>query len=69
MDEEHINTELTKILAKIMQSSYKKSEINEMVEGIMKRVEKIATSTYDLGEIKSLRMEFEEIRREFYGLK
>lgn len=68
MEEENLNIELTKILGKVMQSSYKKKEVSEIVERIINKVESKIVNRYDDAEIKSLRMEFEEIRKSFYDL-
>lgn len=66
---EEASTELSKILSKIMQSSYKRKEIGEIVERIMDKVGRAVASRYDDAEIQSLRLEFEEIRRSFYELQ
>ena len=61
-------TELTKILAKIMQSSYKKKEISETIDRILNKLENKVFNKYDDSTIKSLRLEFEEIRKDLYGI-
>lgn len=66
---EEPGAELSKILSKIMQSSYKRKEIGEIVERIMDKVGRIAESRYDESEIRSLRLEFEEMRRGYYELQ
>ena len=40
METDEMNIELSKILAKIMQSSYKRKEIGEVMERIMAKIEK-----------------------------
>lgn len=60
-----VNVELTKILGKVMQNSYKKKEIAEIVDRI---IGKIATSRNNDEEIRKLRMEFEEIRKTYYKI-
>lgn len=54
--------EITKILAKVMQSSYKRKELGEITKRIMKKVEgmiKVDTSEYE-----KLKSEYLEIRKE-----
>lgn len=61
-------TEMTKILAKIMQSSYKKKEISDTVDRILTKMEAKVFKQYDDSTIRSLRLEFEEIRKDLYGI-
>lgn len=63
-----MNTELSKVLSKVMQSSYKRKEAGEVMERIMSKVDKLVMGKYDESEIRSLRLEFEEIRKGFYEL-
>lgn len=65
---EDVNTELAKVLSKVMQSSYKRKEASEIMERIMNKVDRIITNRYDENEIRALRLEFEEIRKGFYEL-
>lgn len=65
---EDINTELSKILSKVMQSSYKRKDVNEIIERIAVKIGKIVFETHKEDEIRSLRMEFENIRKSFYDL-
>lgn len=66
---EDINLELSKILAKTMQNSYKKKEIQETVERIIEKTERLICKEDESGNVRKLRMELEEIRKEFFGLK
>lgn len=59
---------MTKILGKIMQSSYKKKEVAETVERIVRKMENKVLNRYDDSAIKSLRLEFEEIRKSLYDI-
>lgn len=68
MVDEGINIELTKILGKVMQSSYKKKEVCEIIDRIIEKIEKRVVEKVDEGEIRKLRMEFEEIRKIVYEL-
>lgn len=68
MEEQNLNIELTKILGKVMQSSYKKKEIQEIIERISSRLENRMVAQYNDSEIKTLRVEFEEIRKTLYDL-
>lgn len=61
-------TEMTKVLAKIMQSSYKKKEISDTVDRIFTKLENKIFNKYDDTTIKALRLEFEEIRKDLYGI-
>lgn len=63
-----INMELSKILAKTMQSSYKKKEIHEVIIRIIDKFDGIIKRDGDDSQLKQMRKEFEEIRREYYGL-
>lgn len=65
---EALDLELSKILAKIMQSSYKKKEVGECIDRIIKKLENKVINRYDDVAIKSLRLEFEEIRKNLYGI-
>lgn len=67
--EDDLGTELSKILAKTMQSSYKRKEIEETMGRIMGKTEKALLLKYDEEKIRELRREFEDIRKAFYGLK
>ena len=66
---DEINLELSKILAKAMQSSYKKKEIEEAVARIMEKMDRALLSRNDAQKIRELRAQFELIRRDFFGLK
>ncbi|KAI5170346.1 hypothetical protein PAEPH01_1354 [Pancytospora epiphaga] len=65
---EDVNIELSKVLAKVMQSSYKKKEVRESVERVMEKVERFMLLQNDESKVRELRIEFEEIRKRFYGL-
>lgn len=68
MEKENLNVELTKILGKVMQNSYKKKEVSEIVDRIIAKIERRLTSNYNDAEIRALRIEFEEIRKSLYDL-
>ena len=63
-----INMELSKILAKTMQSSYRKKEIHEIMSRIIEKLDEIIRKDIDDTKLRQLRKEFEELRREYYGL-
>lgn len=65
--ENNTNIELTKILGKVMQNSYKKKEIAEIIERIIEKIER-RTDRNNEEEIRKLRMEFEEIRKDYYKI-
>lgn len=58
--------ELTKILAKTMQSSYKRKQIGEMVLRILQKVETVMLQTQDNSDLEALRAEFTALRQEAY---
>jgi hypothetical protein len=62
------DVEMTKILGKIMQSSYKKKEVNETINRILKKIEGKLSINYDEMIVKQLRKEFEEIRKNIYEI-
>lgn len=62
------NLELSKILAKVMQSSYKRQECQEIMESILEMVEDQSAGRTDEEKIRNLRNEFEEIRAAYYNL-
>ncbi|KAI5148140.1 hypothetical protein ENBRE01_0128 [Enteropsectra breve] len=68
-DNDESNIEFSKILAKVMQSSYKNKEVAEIVDRIVAKTDRLVQSNYDSEKVKDLRKEFEEIRQSFYGLK
>lgn len=63
-----VNLELSKILSKVMQSSYKRKEINERIERIIGRIGNEVGSDKKETAIRSLRLQFEEIRKDYYNL-
>lgn len=63
-----INMQLDKILSKVMQNSYKRKEIEELIERISSKIHNMLSEAHKEDEIRSLRSEFENIRREFYNL-
>lgn len=65
---DEVNLELTKIYSKIMQSSYKRKEIEEIFKRIVEKVDSKLTRTKNDDEVRALRMEFEQIRKDIYGL-
>lgn len=66
---EDIGMELSKILAKTMQSSYKKKEIGEAISRIIEKVDRLLLTGHDESKLREMRREFEELRKSFYGLK
>jgi hypothetical protein len=68
MGEDNLNIELAKVLGKVMQNSYKKKEMSEIINRILNKLEKKTFEECDETEIRTLRMEFEEIRKGFYEL-
>lgn len=64
-----LNLELSKILAKTMQSSYKKSEIKNTITRIINKLERGVSEKCNQEKIIKLRSEVEEIRKKIYGLK
>lgn len=62
------NLELSKILAKVMQCSYKRQECQEIMESILEMVEDQSAGRTDEEKIRNLRNEFEEIRAAYYNL-
>lgn len=66
--QEENDLEMAKILGKIMQSSYKKKEVSETIERIITKMESKFINRYDDSAIKSLRLEFEEIRKNLYDI-
>ena len=66
MDED-LALELSKVLAKTMQSSYRRKEIEEAIARITDKMERVLTPTPD-DKVRELRIQFEEIRKQFYGL-
>ena len=69
MESNEINIELSKILAKAMQCSFKKKEVQETIERIIDKMDKLISNDFDESKVRELRKEFEEIRKSFYGLK
>lgn len=65
---EKYELELTKILAKTMQSSYKKKEIHEILLRIIPKIDSIITVSNDTEEFEILKKEFEILRREAFKL-
>lgn len=66
MTKEEANLEFSKILSKIMQSSYKRKEVATRIESIMEKMK--YKEPNNTGDICTLRLELEKIRRDFYGL-
>lgn len=60
-----IDLELSKILAKIMENSYRKKEIEEIIYRIMEKFKKLVSSNKNEEKVKNLRLKFEEIQRNF----
>lgn len=60
-----IDLELSKILAKIMENSYRKKEIEEIIYRIMEKFKKLVFSNKNEEKVKNLRLKFEEIQRNF----
>lgn len=54
--------ELSNILAKVMQASYRKKEINSKIDEILTKLEKIDNKDTQQAVIEELRREFEEIK-------
>lgn len=65
MSEEQ-NMEYSKILAKIMQNSYKRKEIEEIVDRIILKLNNTLFDSNDATNVMALRLEFEELRKEFF---
>lgn len=64
-----VNMELSKILAKTMQCSYKKKEIEETILRIIEKADRLLLTRHDESQVREMRREFEELRKGFYGLK
>ncbi|AFM98621.1 hypothetical protein KMI_08g13190 [Encephalitozoon hellem] len=60
--------EITKILAKTMQSSYRKKQVEELVSRILEKMQSIIGPARAHGEIETLRAEFEALKQEAYSL-
>ncbi|KAI4291973.1 hypothetical protein PAPHI01_1247 [Pancytospora philotis] len=63
-----MSVELSKVLAKVMQNSFKRKEVTETVERIMGKMERVFASQTNEQTVRELRSEFEKIRKSFYGL-
>jgi len=66
--DDDMKLELSKILAKTMQASYKKKELEEVMLRVMGKVSKLVDSEHTAEYAAKLRNELEEIRKGFYGL-
>lgn len=60
--------ELSKVLAKTMQCSFKRKEVEERIKRIIDKTERIIETKTDQETIRKLRREFEEVRMAYYGL-
>lgn len=71
MDGSHddLDLELSKILAKVMQYSYKRHECQEIVDRVISKLQKRSSGTVCEENVRALRKEFENIRRRYYGLQ
>ncbi len=67
LDEAH-GLEITKILAKVMQCSYKKKQVNEIISRIMQKIETVINLHDSSQSIESLRSEFVTLKQEAYSL-
>ncbi|KHN69359.1 hypothetical protein CWI42_080950 [Ordospora colligata] len=67
LDEAH-DLEITKILAKVMQCSYKKKQVNEIISRIMQKIETVINLHDNNQSIESLRSEFVTLKQEAYSL-
>lgn len=63
-----LSLELSKILAKTMQNSYKRKEVEETVRRIIEKIEKMNSKEHDEERLRTLRRQFEEIRQSLYEL-
>lgn len=63
-----MKTELANILSKTMKSSYLKKEIQETIDRIIQKIDNKVLKLSDPEKIRELRREFEQIRRELFGL-
>jgi uncharacterized ferredoxin-like protein len=57
------NLEITKILAKVMQSSFKRKELDEIVIRIVNKMEEVIKGNRS-EEYEELKKEFKEIKKE-----
>lgn len=59
--------DVTKILAKVMQSSYKKKQISEVAQRIIGKMQQILSHPRS-SNIEALKLEFAALREESYSL-
>ncbi|CAD25629.2 hypothetical protein [Encephalitozoon cuniculi GB-M1] len=60
--------EITKILAKTMQSSYRKKQVEELVSRILLKMQAVIRPSGDCDEIEALRSEFMFLKQEAHSL-
>ncbi|AFN83343.1 hypothetical protein EROM_070920 [Encephalitozoon romaleae SJ-2008] len=60
--------EITKILAKTMQSSYRKKQVEELVSRILQKIQCIIGPAKTHEEIEALKAEFMALKQEAYSL-
>lgn len=60
--------EITKILAKIMQSSYRKKQINELILRILQKVQNAMKPNYNDKDVEAIKLEFIALREEASSL-
>ncbi|KAH9411123.1 hypothetical protein HK407_08g12670 [Ordospora pajunii] len=66
LDDAH-DLEITKILAKVMQSSYKKKQVNEIVSRVVQKIEAVIHLHDNSQIIESLKSEFAALKQEAYS--
>ncbi|WUR03181.1 uncharacterized protein VNE69_04010 [Vairimorpha necatrix] len=57
----NLDQEMTKILAKVMHNSYKRKEVNELIERIIEKMDKIIKTD-------NLEEEFLRLKEEYYNI-
>lgn len=68
MTKKAYDLEITKILAKTMQSSYRKKQIEELVSRILQKAEAVMGPGRDQQSIEELKSEFALLKQEAHSL-
>lgn len=61
-------TELTKILAKVMQSSFRRKEMNDKMNAILDKIDSVLQSNDKNEDVEELKREFNEIKYKYENL-